>query len=358
MEILKNLLESYSFFGNSAWNYLVALVIFILGIIVLKIFLAIVLARIKKITDKTENDIDDVFVGAISGIGSWFYIVVSIFVAVKYLNLHVYVEKTVWFLFLVTVVVEAVHALERLIMFGIEKYVSKDKTSEDPDPHSESMVRLLGILVRAVLWVVALLLILSNLGVNITSLIASLGIGGIAIALALQNILSDMFSSFSLFIDKPFQAGDFIVVGQDSGTVKRIGLKTTRIKTLRGEELVISNKELTTARVQNLKKLESRRELVKFGVTYETSEKQLRLIPKIAKESVDKFKHVKFDRCHFVEYGDFSLIFELVYYVETSDYKTYLDQKQKINLAIFRKFDKEGISFAYPTQVVRLVDKR
>ncbi|PIR76449.1 MAG: hypothetical protein COU32_02050 [Candidatus Magasanikbacteria bacterium CG10_big_fil_rev_8_21_14_0_10_42_10] len=161
-----------------------------------------------------------------------------------------------------------------------------------------------------------------------------------------------MFSSFSIYADKPFEIGDYIVIGTDSGTVKKIGLKTTRITSLQGEELVVSNKELTTVRVQNYKKMQRRRVAFTFGVVYETPKKQLESIPKMVEKIVSSVEHLEFDRCHFHEFGDSSLLFDVVYFVDTREYITYIDTRQTFNLALFSQFEKDGIAFAYPTQTL------
>jgi len=193
---------------------------------------------------------------------------------------------------------------------------------------------------------------LSNFGYNISTLIAGLGIGGVAIALALQNILTDIFASFSIYFDKPFQTGDFIIVGNDLGVVKKIGIKTTRLQTLQGEELVISNKELTETRIHNYKKMQKRRIVFNFGLTYDTSSAKLKKVLQILKGIIDKIEIAELDRVHFNKFGDFSLNFEVVYYLASSDYNEYMDTQQAINLAIKEKFEKDGIKFAYPTQTV------
>ena len=181
---------------------------------------------------------------------------------------------------------------------------------------------------------------------------AGLGIGGIAIAFALQNILSDIFASFSIYFDKPFKVDDFIIIGDDKGVVKKIGIKSTRIQTLQGEELVISNKELTESRVHNYKKMERRRIVFVFGVTYETPTEKVKKIPSIIKDIIEKTELADIDRVHFKEFADFSLNFEVVYYLKTSDYAEYMDTQQEINLAMKEHFEKEQIEFAYPTQTV------
>lgn len=349
---LESLLSSYSVWGNTLWEYGVATVIFFVSVLVLKAFQSIILARLRKLAKKTATDIDDAFIETISKISSWFYIIIPAYVASRYIWLSGAIDKWMRVLFMIALVYEVIRALEHLIGFGLKKYISTSKKKKDFDPHSESMVRIAGMMVRGLLWLVALLLILSNLGFNISSLVASLGIGGIAIALAVQNILSDIFSSFSLFIDKPFQVGDYIIVGEHSGTVSKIGLKTTRLKAPRGEEIVISNKELTSARVQNLKHLKKRREVLSFSVTYQTTEAQLKKIPSLVQALVEPIELCEFDRCHFANYASSGLDFELVYYIDTSEYQTYMDVKQEVNLALFVAFRKENIDMAYPTQTL------
>ena len=210
----------------------------------------------------------------------------------------------------------------------------------------------LGFVARTVLWVVIVLMILDNFGVNITTLVASLGIGGIAVALALQNILGDLFSSLSIVLDKPFMVGDFITVDDIAGTVEYVGLKTTRIRGLGGEQVVFSNSDLLKSRIRNYKRMQTRRIVFGIGVTYEISKRQLLAIPAILREIVEAQPQASFDRAHFKSYGASSLDFETVYVVQTPDYGVYMDIQQAINVALFERFEQEGIAFAYPTQTV------
>jgi small-conductance mechanosensitive channel len=208
------------------------------------------------------------------------------------------------------------------------------------------------LLAKIVLWVLGIIFVLSNIGIEVTSLIAGLGIGGIAIAFALQGVLSDLFASFSLYLDRPFRIGDFIVIGNDAGTVEKIGIKTTRIRTLQGEELVVSNTELTTTRVQNFKKMEERRIVMKFGITYETPQDKIELVDPTVEAIFAEIDGARLDRVHFESFGDFALIFELVYHVENSSYDEFMDIQETFNMALLRKFAELGIEFAYPTQLV------
>ena len=197
-------------------------------------------------------------------------------------------------------------------------------------------------------------MILDNLGFNITALVASLGIGGIAVALAVQNILGDIFASLSIALDKPFVIGDFIIVEDVLGTVEYIGLKTTRLRSLSGEQIVFSNVDLLKSRIRNYKRMFERRVVFTIGVVYQTAHATLERIPALVRSIVEQQPKTRFDRAHFKEYGDSALVFEVVYFVLDSDYNIYMDIQQAINLAIFRRFQVKGIEFAYPTRTLHV----
>ncbi len=189
-------------------------------------------------------------------------------------------------------------------------------------------------------------------GVEVGTLIAGLGIGGIAVALALQNVLGDLFASLSISLDRPFALGDFIIVDGFLGTVEHIGLKTTRIRSLSGEQLIFANTDLLKSRVRNYKRMEQRRVAFTVGVTYQTRPEQLRKVPDLFKSLLGQIDGVHFDRAHFKEYGPYSLNFEFVYYIHTPDYNRYMDIQQQLNLGLYDAFTAEGIEFAYPTQTL------
>jgi MscS family membrane protein len=210
------------------------------------------------------------------------------------------------------------------------------------------------LLARVAVWSLALMLILNNLGFDVTALVAGLGIGGVAIALAAQNILGDLFASLAIVLDRPFVVGDFIVFGDYLGTVERIGIKTTRIRSLSGEELVCSNTDLLATRIRNYKRMAERRVVFSIGVTYDTTAEQLARLPALLREIVEAQPEVRFDRAHFQKYGDFALIFEIVYWMLDPDFNRFMDTQQAINLAIYRQAQAEGIAFAFPTQTIHL----
>lgn len=207
---------------------------------------------------------------------------------------------------------------------------------------------------RLALWSVLVIVALENMGVKTTTLVAGLGISGIAVALAAQSVLRDLFASMAIIVDKSFVVGDFIIVDDLMGTVESIGIKTTRIRSLGGEQVVVPNSDLMTSRIRNYKLMSERRIVFTFGVVYETPYDRLAAIPQMTREIIEAQADVRFDRAHFKAYGDFALAFEVVYYVLNPDYNRYMDLQQAINLALFRRFSESGIVFAYPTQTVYL----
>lgn len=212
--------------------------------------------------------------------------------------------------------------------------------------------RILTFVGNLVVWAVVVLVALDNLGVNVTALVAGLGIGGVAVALATQNILGDLFASFSIVLDKPFEAGDFIVLDGLMGHVEQIGIKTTRVRALSGEQIVFSNADLLRSRIRNFKTLKERRMLFSVGVVYRTPPEKLEKISGWLREIVEAQQPVRFDRAHFVRFDDSALIFEVVYFVLDPDHKRSLDIQQAINLAVVRRFAAEGVDLAYPTRTV------
>lgn len=235
----------------------------------------------------------------------------------------------------------------------IRRYLDMHRTHEgQPDPAVQGASSTLRWIALFVLYAVVVLAALDNMDVDVTALVAGLGIGGIAVALALQNVLGDLFASLSITLDKPFVVGDFIVVGTELGTIERIGIKTTRVRSLSGEQLVFSNNDLLTARIRNFKRMQERRIVFQFGVTYQTTPEQLEAIPAMVRESINRVPGTRLDRCHFFRFGAFSLDFEVVYFVASAEYNAYMDAQQAINLAIARGLASMNVEFAYPTQTL------
>jgi small-conductance mechanosensitive channel len=217
---------------------------------------------------------------------------------------------------------------------------------------------IISFLVNVVIWALVLLLTLDNLGINITALVAGLGIGGIAVALALQNVLGDLFASLSIALDQPFVVGDFLSVDEFLGSVEYIGIKSTRLRSLSGEQIIISNGDLLKSRVRNYGRMSERRVVFGTTVTYDTPIENLVELPKIIQEIVQARPDTRFDRSHFAKHGDWALEFETVYYVLSADFNRYMDTQQSINLELHRRFAAMGVEFAYPTRKVFVVSDR
>jgi len=339
---------NYSIFGNSVYNYLIALGIFIGGMAFIFIFKKYILSRLKKWADATDTKIDDLLVKAIQkSLIPVFYFGIF-YVSIKTLILSLDFEHGLNIAAIILITFLVVRTIVSAVNLVLQSYFKK---SDDSAQREKQLKGIRG-LVNLVIWSIALVFLLDNLGIKITAVVAGLGIGGIAVALAAQAFLGDLFSYFAIFFDKPFEVGDFIIVGDKLGVVEYIGIKTTRIRALGGEQLIFSNTDLTSSRVHNYKKMERRRVVFKLGVIYQTSSEKLKLITKIVKEIIEKQEDAAFDRGHFASYGDFSLNFEFVYYITGADYNKYMDIQQAINLLIFEAFEKEGIEFAYPSQTL------
>lgn len=209
---------------------------------------------------------------------------------------------------------------------------------------------------RMFIWSIALLTVLDNVGVNITAFVASLGVGGVAVALAVQNILSDLFASLAIGPDKPFEVGDFVVFGEVAGAIERVGLKTTRIRSISGEQIICSNTELLKNTLHNYKRMEQRRVVFNFGINYATPPDTVAMVPGIVRQAVEMFDNTRFDRAHFKEFGTSGLNFETVYFITTTDYNLYMEVQQNINLFIMREFQAHDISFAFQTVTLNVPD--
>ncbi len=340
----------YSFGGNIARDYVFALGAFIISVLVLRIFKFAIIGRLKALSKITKTDLDDLAIEIIGKIGWPFYFLVSFYIGIKFIFVPDILTMLLDYAILIGIIYYAVKSVERVLDYATGKMAQKQL--KDEKEADTSLIELLNKMGKGLVWAIALLLLLSNLGYDITTIIAGLGIGGIAIAFALQNVLTDIFASFTIYFDKPFRKGDYIVIGDDSGTVQKIGIKSTRIKTLQGEELVVSNRELTETRVRNFKKMKDRRIVLSVGVTYQTPVDKLKKIPSMVMGIIKKVKLADPSRVHFKEFGDSALIYEVVYFTRTNDYARYMDARQEINLEIATAFEKQGIDMAYPTQTI------
>ncbi|MFN3909708.1 MAG: mechanosensitive ion channel family protein [Candidatus Anstonellaceae archaeon] len=332
------------------WQMFQILIVFFSIIAILRLVKHVMVGYLKRIAQKTENKFDDHLVYAIEKLGLFFYIGVSLYVVAHYF--FSFEKETLLLLDKIVLIIFTFYAIRWIGIFTdffTEELIKKDK-EEGQD--SEGILHLGNQIVKYTTWIIAILFILTNFGIEIGPLLAGASIGGIAIAFAMQNILSDIFSSFSIYFDKPFRIGDLIVIGQDSGIVRKIGIKSTRLTSLQGEEIIISNKMLTESKINNYKRMEKRRVVFQIGVTYETPIQKLKKIPKIIKKIIEEDKDLEVDRVNFIKFGDFALIFEIAYFVRSNSYATYAAKQEQINLKIMEEFKKEKISFAYPTQLI------
>ena len=345
-----NIPADTSFLGNTVHEYLFSFVVFLFALAICGLAQYFALSWLTSISKRTATDLDDAFVKMVRSFSPPFYVFASFWFSLRFVDTSGLADNIVTAILVLWIVYQAVIIVGILVEDVVFRHLAHDR-----DETTKSALHLLANLAKGIMWVLGLLLVLSNFGINVTSLMAGAGIAGIAIAFALQGILSDLFSSFSLYFDKPFKVGDFIIVGDSMGVVKHIGIKSTRIQALSGEELTLSNRELTQARIRNFKRMDERRVAFVLGVLYETPVDTVKRIPKLLRNSIESVSGVRFDRAHFKGFADSALEFEVVYYVLSSDYNVYMDTQQSINLSIMESFEKENIQFAYPTRTVHLV---
>jgi small-conductance mechanosensitive channel len=242
-----------------------------------------------------------------------------------------------------------------LITFVTQRYQQRAVEEErSVSPSTMAVLRFFGTLT---LWSVLLLLALENVGIQVTALVAGLGIGGIAVALAAQSILSDLFASFAIMLDRPFEVGDFIIVGELMGSVEHVGIKTTRVRSLSGEQLIFPNNDLVRSRIRNFKRMQERRVVFSLGITYDTPTELVERAPQVVREIIEAQPLARLDRCHFNAFGDYALNIEAVYYMLSAEYSLFMDTHQAINLEVLRRFRELGIEFAFPTRTVHVYDE-
>jgi len=341
-----------SFLGNTVATYLLAIAIFLIGIILTTVIRALVIGRLKQWARHSTTDLDDRLLKLIERPVTLLLYLGSFYVGVGNLTLHPILQQSVNVLCVILATVLVIQLTGSLVEYGVRVYW----VARRGDATLEKSLNAIVPAIKIVVWAIGLVFLLDNLGFDISAVVASLGIGGIAIALAAQGILGDLFSYMSILLDRPFEIGDFIVVGDLVGSVEHVGIKTTRLRSLSGEELVAANTDLTSSRIQNFKRMERRRIPFTLGVTYETAQHRMEEIPGVIQSIIEGVEGATFDRAHFHSFGDFSLNYEVVYYVETSDYAAYMNAQQQINLAIKAAFEERNIDFAYPTQLLYLTN--
>jgi small-conductance mechanosensitive channel len=338
--------------NNTAQDWVYALLAAAAFTLLLHILRRLVLHHVERVAKTTDTVIDDFLVEVLSATRILLVAATGVYLGTHFLTLPATLEKFVDRAFITLIILQVGFWASRGLIFWLKHRFSQ---GEKEDEGARAMtLSLLSFLGRVVVWVLVLLLMLDNLGLNVTALVTSLGIGGVAVALAVQNILGDLFASLSIAVDKPFVIGDFVIVDELMGSVEHVGLKTTRIRSLGGEQIIFSNNDLLKSRIRNYKRMQERRAVFAIGVTYDTPAEKLELIAALIQQAIEAQADARFDRAHFKSFGQSSLDFEAVYYVLKPDYNVFMDVQQAINLQLVRRFAEHDIEFAFPTQTLYL----
>jgi small-conductance mechanosensitive channel len=335
-----------TFYHNSARQWGIALGTAIATLLILLLVRRILVDRLDTTARRTATGIDDAVLALARRTRVYFLSAAAVLVGARFLALPPTAESYLATAFILV-------ALAQLGVWGttgvnlwIQRQIERHRARADAA--SVSTMRALGIAAKVVLWTIVAITVLDQLGVNITALVTGLGIGGVALALAVQNILGDLLAALSIVFDKPFDVGDFIVVDEVQGTVEHIGLKTTRLRSISGEQVIVSNGDLLRSRIRNFKRMLERRVVFTTDVAHDTPPEVVAKIPATIREVVTTQQPVRFDRSHFSTYTDSALRIETVYYVLDPDYTRFLDIQQTINLELLRRFNADKIRLAFP----------
>jgi small-conductance mechanosensitive channel len=338
------------FWGNTIMSWAIAAGIALLLVAGLRIVASVVAGQFKRLAHRTHTDIDDLIADLLDKTKLLFIVIVAVWGGTRALDMTVGAAQMVRVALVLALLLQAGFWAGAIVGYFLARYRKK---AEAEDPGVATAMGAVGFLASVAVWTVVFLIALDTLGIDITALIAGLGVGGIAIALAVQNILGDLFASLSIILDKPFVVGDFIILGGEHlGTVEHVGLKTTRIRALSGEQLVVSNSDLLSSRIRNFKRMQERRVVFEIGVTYGTTAEKLRQIPQVIRKAVESCDNTRFDRSHFKTFGDSALLFETVYFMGVPDFNAHMDTQQAINLDLYERFEAMEVEFAFPTQTL------
>lgn len=341
------------YFGNTARQYLVGGGVFLAALCGFILLRRVVIGRLRWLAERTATKIDDLLVDLLEMIRIPECYLVAFYAATRPLFLPGWLNHGFRAIVIVVVTFRLVTMLQRLAAYSLTAGLFKDSSQ---DPAYEHTVKTVSYLVNALIWVGAAVFTLDNLGFSVSSMLAGLGIGGIAVALAAQAVLGDLFAAVAIYLDRPFVIGDAIAFGDTSGTVLRIGFKTTRLRALSGEELVIPNSVLASAKVQNFRHLRERRVGVKISVAYGTSAESLARLPSEMRGLLEQAggDKARVDRVHLQGLGPSSIDFELVYFVLSADYGLHMDISQRFHLALLAHLESRGIEIPFPTKTVHV----
>jgi small-conductance mechanosensitive channel len=340
-------------FGIPIANWLIGLLAAVGSFIVMTTAVRLAVGRAQRLAEHTSTRLDNIVVEVFGKTNHWLLALASVLIGVGLLDLPVRWTNRIEHLWFMALALQFALWVNAAVTIALRNYVARHSTGGMTQVGASATLMSWGL--RTTLWAVVLLAMLSNLGVNITAFVASLGVGGVAVALAVQNILGDLFASLSIAVDKPFEVGDFIVFGAVSGSVEHVGLKTTRIRSLSGEQIVVGNTELLKQTISNYKRMSERRIAFKFGVTYDVSPSQAQEIPKVVRRIIESSPKLRFDRAHLQALAESSLDYEVVYFVLDADYNLYMDLQQMINVHLLGEFQRMNVRFAYPTRTLEIV---
>jgi small-conductance mechanosensitive channel len=343
-------------YGNSMREYVVAIIFFLAAVAILKLCSFIAIKIMERVCKSRTSRFQEGIIDVLKALQLPLYLIIGIKIASKQVALHATIIKVLDYLLLIVITYYIVRAIIFVIRHASRRVIEKrEKEEKDTDSH---LILFFTKAVYIILWIVAFLFVLSQFGVDVSKVLTGLGIAGVAVAFALQNVLSDIFASVSIYFDKPFKPGEYIEFEGQEGTVIRTGIKSTRIKLLRGEEMSISNRLLTDYKIHNMDRMEKRRVDVELRVKYGTSRKKLEKLPDQIKTAINKIKKAEFLRCHLKEFKEYSLEFEVIYFVKSNVYFTYMDVQHEVNLSIIAVLEKEGIEFAMPIRAIQIEEKR
>ena len=347
MNVMAILEQTY--LGNTILQWGLALIVAVVVLVTVRILKSFTVRRLRKLAERSKTDLDDLIVDLLGSTKFFLILGLSLYAGSLMLDLpgdsRDFVTNVAVLIFLLQATLWGNYVIKYLVSQFVEARLEEDASTA-------TMVNAFGFVARLIFFSVILLVAFGTVGFDVSALVTGLGIGGIAIALAVKDILSDLFGSLTIALDKPFVLGDFITTGDYAGTVEHIGLKTTRLRSNTGEQLVFSNADLLGSRLRNYKRMQERRALMNLGVTYDTPPDKLAAIPAMLQDIIDTHELARFDRAHFADFGDFSLNFQVVFWVTKPGYADFMNTRQAINLQIYERFAKEGIEFAFPTQTL------
>jgi small-conductance mechanosensitive channel len=337
--------------GNSAQAWLIAIAIAAGLFALLMVARRVLVARLGALAARTPNRIDDLVVALIGGTRALVLLFVSLHLASRWLILPPRVDDVLLSALELVALVQAALWGSAAVTFWAKDYLERRGTASDRV--GVAMIHAIGVAVKLVVWILVIVTALEWVfKIAVAGLLTGISIGGVALALAVQNILGDLLAALAIVFDQPFDVGDTIQVDQIIGTVEHIGLKTTRLRSQSGEQVIIGNADLLKSRLRNHKRMYQRRAVFTLDLVYDTPPDVMARVPTILREIVGAQSPVKFDRSHFAAFAESALRVETVYYVLDPDYARYMDVQHAINVEVLRRFAAERIQFAFPTRRV------